>query len=144
MKGRPLVITWTETAQELADRLAQEHEPLRRVRLQALLMLRNGARISDASDATGVKYRTVQRWLSWYRIGGLEEVLRRTPGYNAVGRGSQLTPAQTAALLRAQEAGHMRTIHDAVAWTLEHYGVALTYSGMHAHLQRARKRATAK
>ena len=142
MRGRPLVVAWTETIQELAERLAQERSPRSRQRLQALMLLREGKRISDASHDTGVEYRTIQRWVSWYRSGGLEEVLRRTPGHSAEGRRSKLTPDQTAAVLREQEAGHFQTIHDAVAWTADHYGVTYTYTGMHALLRRARKRAS--
>ena len=64
MRGRPPIVAWNEMAQELAERLAQ---------------------------ARSAEYRSIQRWVSWYRSGGLEEVLRQTPGQNAKGRGSKLT-----------------------------------------------------
>ena len=142
MRGRPLVVTWSETAKELADRLDKERDPRRRARLKAFLMLREGKRIGDVSDAVGADYRTIQRWVSWYRTGGLDAVLQRTPGHAAPGRRSKLSPEQTRALLREQEAGHFRTIRDAVDWTSEHYGVDFTYTGMHAHLRRAQRRSS--
>lgn len=104
-------------------------------------MLRQGKRISDVSDAVGADYRTIQRWVSWYRTGGLDAVLRRTPGHAAPGRRSKLSAEQTRALLEAQEEGRFRTIRDAVDWTADTYGVDFTYTGMHAHLRRAQRRA---
>lgn len=141
MRGRPLVVSWKESATELADRLDRERDPRRKARLQAFVMLREGKRISDVSGAVGADYRTVQRWVSWYRSGGLDAVLHRTPGHAAPGRRSKLSAEQTCALLAAQEAGRFRTIRDAVAWTQNRYGVEFTYTGMHAHLRRAQRRA---
>lgn len=140
MRGRPLVVTWVDTAEELADRLEQERDPRRRARLQALLMLREGKRISDVSSTVDADYRTIQRWVSWYRVGGLEAVLQRTPGHAAPGRRSKLSAEQTRALLREHEAGRFRTIRDAVDWAATRYGVDFTYTGMHAHLRRAQRR----
>lgn len=144
MRGRPLVVTWEDSASELAERLEKERDPRRRSRLQAFLMLREGKRISDVSDAVGADYRTIQRWVSWYRTGGLDAVLRRTPGHAAPGRRSKLSPEQTKALLAAYQDGQFRTIRDAVDWTHDTYGVDFTYTGMHAHLRRAQQRAEAR
>lgn len=141
MRGRPLVVSWKESATELADRFDRERDPRRKARLQAFVMLREGKRISDVSDVVGADYRTIQRWVSWYRIGGLDAVLHRTPGHAAPGRRSKLSAEQTRALLEAQEAGRFRTIRDAVTWTQDRYGVEFTYTGMHAHLRRAQRRA---
>ena len=140
MRGRPLVVTWQHTASELNERLERERDPRRRSRLQAFVMLREGKRISDVSDAVGADYRTIQRWVSWYRTGGIEAVLRRTPGHAAPGRRSKLTAEQTKALLDAYQDGRFRTIRDAVDWTSDTYGVDFTYTGMHAHLRRAQRR----
>jgi transposase len=103
-------------------------------------MLREGKRISDVSDAVGADYRTIQRWVSWYRTGGIEAVLRRTPGHAAPGRRSKLTAEQTRTLLEAYQEGQFRTIRDAVDWASDTYGVDFTYTGMHAHLRRAQRR----
>ena len=141
MRGRPLVVTWKDSPDELKARLEKERDPRRKARLQAFTMLRDGKRISDVSDAVGADYRTIQRWVSWYRTGGLDAVLKRTPGHAAPGRRSKLSADQTRALLEAYEDGQFRTIRDAVAWASDTYGVDFTYTGMHAHLRRAERRA---
>jgi transposase len=141
MRGRPLVVTWKDSLADLKDRLDKERDPRRRARLQAFVMLREGKRISDVSDAVGADYRTIQRWVSWYRAGGLDAVLKRTPGHAAPGRRSKLSADQTRALLHEYQEGKFRTIRDAVEWTSNTYGVDFTYTGMHAHLRRAERRA---
>jgi transposase len=143
MRGRPLYVTWNETAEEFKEMLDKERDQRRRARLHAFWMLRQGKRISDVTELVGADYRTVQRWVAWYRVGGLDSVLRRTPGHAAPGRRSKLTAEQTQALLTEQEAGHFRTIRDAVDWTANTFGVDFTYTGMHAHLRRAQRRASA-
>jgi transposase len=135
-----LVVSWQHSAKDLGERLDRERDPRRRARLQAFVMLREGKRISDVSDAVGADYRTIQRWVSWYRTGGIEAVLRRTPGHAAPGRRSKLTSDQTKALLDAYQDGQFRTIRDAVDWASNTYGVDFTYTGMHAHLRRAQRR----
>jgi transposase len=47
--------------------------------------LRSGRPPAVAAELAGVGKRTVERWLSWYRRGGLEEVLKRVPGHGAPG-----------------------------------------------------------
>jgi transposase len=114
----------------------RERNGHRRARLQALLMLRTGSSIGEAQQAVGVDYRTIQRWVSWYRQGGLDAVLMRTPGYAAPGRPSRLTELQISALLERSRSGQFRTVSDAVRWTETTYGVVYTYTGMHALLGR--------
>lgn len=143
MRGRPLHVPWKESAEELKAMLDKERDPRRRSRLQAFYLLRQGKRISDVTDVVGADYRTVQRWVAWYRVGGLESVLKRTPGHAAPGRRSKLTADQTRALLEEYEAGHFRTIREAVDWAADEFGVDFTYTGMHAHLRRAQRRAAA-
>src|SRR5690606_41626100 len=75
MRGRPLRVRWTHTVEDLVARIQQEPDPRRRQRLQALLLLRAGQRLTDVSETLGVHYRTVQRWVDWYRTGGLDAVL---------------------------------------------------------------------
>lgn len=142
MRGRPLHVTWRESAEELKEMLDKERDPRRRSRLQAFHMLRQGKRISDVTDIVGADYRTVQRWVAWYRVGGLDSVLRRTPGHAAPGRRSKLTAKQTEQLLNEYEAGRFRTIREAVNWAADTFGVDFTYTGMHAHLRRAQRRAS--
>lgn len=140
MRGRPLHITWMDSVEDFERMLEKERDPRRRARLQAFLMLRQGKRIRDATEVVGADYRTIQRWVSWYRSGGIDAVLKRTPGHAAPGRRSKLTAEQTEELLRQHEAGRFRTIRDAVAWAADTYGVDFTYTGMHAHIRRAQRR----
>ena len=136
MRGRPLVIDWTESADDFERMFDLERNGHRRARLQALWTLRAGGSIGDAGEKVGVDYRTVQRWVSWYRQGGLQNVLTRTPGYAAPGRPSRLTETQIADLMARSVAGQFRTVSEAVAWSRDTYGVSYTYTGMYALLGR--------
>jgi transposase len=136
MRGRPLVIDWQESADVLHAKYKRERNGHRRARLQALYLLRSGSSISAAGEAVGVDYRTVQRWVAWYREGGLNAVLLRTPGYAAPGRPSRLTSEQRTVLLKKARSGQFRTVREAVDWVHREYGVTYTYTGMHALLNR--------
>lgn len=136
MRGRPLVVEWAESPELLESLFDQERNGHRRARLQALWMLRTGSSIGDAGKAVGVDYRTVQRWVSWYRQGGLQAVLMRTPGYAAPGRPSRLSELQIADLIGRSRQGQFRTVSDAVNWSRQNYGVTYTYTGMYALLGR--------
>ncbi len=136
MRGRPLVVDWIESPETFQALQERERNGHRRARLQALQLLRGGASIGEAGRVVGVDYRTVQRWVSWYRQGGLESVLRRTPGYAAPGRPSLLTEAQIADLVGRSLRGEFRTVSDAVHWSEDKFGVKYTYTGMYALLAR--------
>jgi transposase len=136
MRGRPLVVEWSESPDTLRALYETERNGHRRARLQALLLLRTGSSIGEAGKAVGVDYRTVQRWVSWYRQGGLDAVLTRTPGYAAPGRPSRLTEGQIADLVGRASSGQFRTVSEAVGWSEQQYGVHYTYTGMHALLGR--------
>ena len=47
----------------------------KRIRLQGLSMLRHGMTLTEVARALDINYRTVHRWVSWYRNGGLTKVL---------------------------------------------------------------------
>lgn len=72
MKGRPLVLDWHETADEL--RHAYRQEPLAevRLRLHALWLLRRGQSARAVAQVVGVHESTVSQWVTWYRRGGGE------------------------------------------------------------------------
>jgi transposase len=136
MRGRPLIVEWSESPEYFQALLAKERNGHRRARLQALSLLRGGSSIGEAGKSVGVDYRTVQRWVSWYRQGGLDAVLKRTPGYAAPGRPSRLTELQIADLVGRSQSGQFRTVSDAVHWSQQAYGVSYTYTGMYALLGR--------
>jgi transposase len=142
MRGRPLVIEWNESADQLRRLYDAERNGHRRARLQAMWLLREGRTIGEVGQQVGVDYRTIQRWVAWYRSNGLADVLDRTPGHAAPGRPLRLSREALAALREQADSGAFRTIWDAVAWVQETYGVTYTYTGMHALLHRTSHRPT--
>lgn len=127
---------WRETADDLARMLTMETNDQRRRRLLALWSAQRGDPIGVTAEIVGVDRRTVRRWLTVYRNGGLDEVLRRVPGHHAVGRRPKLTAEQIAVLLDHVASGAFQTVGDAVAWVRVTWGVTYCYQGMHALLRR--------
>jgi transposase len=138
--SKPVAVAWTETVEDLEARYRAEREVERRKRLGALWRVRSGDRVAAAGRAAGVGGRTVERWLGWYRVGGLAEVLRRVPGHGAVGAPHRLTAAQQAGLLEQVERGALHTYEDARAWVEAEYGVGYRPGGFYSALHRLRVR----
>ncbi len=136
--ARRVCVAWAETAEELRQRFAAEADAAKRMRLQALWLVREGRGVAEASRLAGVGARTVERWLGWYRQGGLAEVLRRVPGHRAKGAPGRLAAEQRAALLARSATGAFRTYGEAQAWVEREFGVAYSYQGMYAVLARLR------
>lgn len=134
--SRRIVMEWTESAEELYARYTAERDVPRRQRLQALWLVRTGASVAVASQLAGVGSRSVERWLGWYRRGGLAEVLRRVPGYGAPGAPSRLTAEQQQALVAQASTGTFRTYDEARQWVEATFGVAYSYQGMYSVLAR--------
>jgi transposase len=134
--SKPVAVVWTETAEELERQYRAERDVERRKRLGALWRVREGDRIPDAGRMVGVGSRTVDRWLGWYRTGGLREVLRRVPGHGAVGQPHRLTPGEQAELLAHVGRGEFRTYEAARAWVEATYGVVYRPGGFYTSLHR--------
>ena len=134
--SKPVAVEWTESAEELERQYRAERDVERRKRLGALWRVREGDRIPDAGRLVGVGRRTVDRWLGWYRAGGLPAVLRRVPGHGAVGQPHRLMPAQQAELLAHVERGEFRTYEEARAWVEAEYGVVYRPGGFYISLHR--------
>ncbi|MCI0419230.1 MAG: IS630 family transposase [Acidobacteria bacterium] len=135
--GQRLQIEWHETTEQLQLFYGWEHNPHRKMRLQALWHLRCGKRLQEVADIIGVCYRTLQYWVAWYRVGGLAEVLRHIPGQGS-GPTAKLTPIRQRALAAKVALGVFRTVWDAIQWVTDRWGIMYTYSGLHACLQRLR------
>jgi transposase len=129
-------VDWAETAEELEGQYRRERNVERRKRLGALWRVRVGDRIPDAGRVVGVGSRTVDRWLGWYRGGGLGEVLRRVPGYGALGQPHRLSAAQQQELLAHAERGQFRTYEEARAWVERAHGVEYRPGGFYTTLHR--------
>jgi transposase len=76
---------------------------------------------------TGVAYRTVQKWVGWYRQCGLNGVTQRRQG----GKGAAKLSAEQAQALKVHaDTGAFRTRWDAIDWLQTQYGITYTYWGM--------------
>jgi transposase len=134
--SKPVAVAWAETAEELYERYRAERGVAGRKRLQVLWRVREGDAPAEAGRVTGVGTRTVERWLGWYREGGLGEVLRRVPGHGTVGPACRLSAEQQHALVTACAQGHFRTYDEARAWVAAEFGVGYRHSGLWTVLAR--------
>jgi transposase len=134
--GRALKVSWEESAEELYELYKGERDTERRKRLHALWLLRSGRPPAVAAELAGVGKRTVERWLSWYRRGGLKEVLKRVPGHGAPGSACRLGGEQLEELVVRAGEGQFRTYSEARDWVEEEWGVSYEYKGMYALLAR--------
>ena len=137
-RGRELVMAWAsaDDAASLYGRYRRERRPDVRPRLHGLWLVRTGHTTREASEVLGVDERTVQRWLAWYRAGGLAPLEGRHAG--SQGAPSFLTPEQKVALAEEVATGRFRTAAEIRAWVQAQWGVSYTEGGMYALLKRLR------
>jgi transposase len=137
-RGRKLTVEWAteDDAAGLYARYRGERRADVRPRLHGLWLVRTGKTTHEVAEVLGVDERTVQRWLAWYRAGGLAPLEER----HAQGRGapSFLTPEQRAELGHEVATGRFRTAVEIRRWVEERWGVSYTEGGMYALLQRLR------
>lgn len=86
----------------------------------------------------GVHYRSVQRWVAWYREGGLEAV--RTHRLGGPGKTPWLSPEQQEAVAQEVATGRFHRAADIGIWIAETYGVHYAEGGLESLLQRLRCR----
>ena len=134
--GRRLQIKWEETAEELRQKYRAEKHLQRRERLMTLWHLREGKQVKQVSQMTGTDVRIIQKWLSWYRVGGLAEVLRRVTGHGTVGTHPYLDELQQRALVARTRLGDFRTVWDVMEWVQARWGIAYSYEGMRSVMKR--------
>ncbi len=134
--GRPLQIDWhsDDTAAALQRRVRSEPDRHVAKRLQALWRLRTGTGIRETAGALGVAERSLQRWLSWYRAGGLAAVSAHR--LRGPGRTPRLSREQQAALCDYAATGALHTAWDALDWVTAQYGVSYRRTGIYSLLQR--------
>src|SRR6185503_13639798 len=118
-RGRKLTIEWAEAddAASLYRRYRRERRADVRPRLHALWLVRRGHTTRETAAVLGVDERTVQRWLAWYRGGGLAPLATRHAG--SQGAPSLLTPEQKVALSDEVAAGRFRTAAEIRQWVQE-------------------------
>lgn len=138
MPGKPFVMVWAEADSEeaLKQRYLGEAHPRRRQWLHGLWLLRRGWRVDAVADAVGAGRRSVERWIDWYRTGGLAGVLAHRQGGS--GQTARLTAAQQEQLGEAVATGRFRTAAEIRAWIAETYGVPYRPGGVASLLGRLR------
>ncbi len=105
MIGRPLRIDWHEsdTPERLKEAYQSQSDINIRTRVHLLWLVRSGWQIKAASEAVGAHYRSAQRWIEWYRDGGLDEVVSRKMG--GVGQPRFLSDEQESGLVEEVGSG---------------------------------------
>jgi len=118
-RGRKLRIEWAvedDTASPYA-RYRRERRADVRPRVHALWLVRRGHSAREAAEVLGVDERTVQRWLGWYRAGGLAPLEGRHAG--GQGAPSFLTPEQKEGLAGDVATGRFRPAAEIRRWVEE-------------------------
>jgi transposase len=135
---RRAVLPWREddTDTALHDRYRRESNPLVKTRLHALWLLRQGRTLQEVVTLVGVAYRSLQRWLDWYRADGLTAVYAHTG--RSPGRARWLTPAQEQALCAHLADGGTFRAADARAYLQTTCGVTYTRGSVYTVLARLR------
>ena len=136
MPGKPFVMVWAEADSEeaLKRRYLAEAHPRQRQWLHGLWLLRRGWGVEEVADAVGAGRRTVERWIDWYRTGGLDGVLAHRQGGS--GQPARLTVEQQERVGEEVATGRFRTAAEIGAWIAETFGVAYRPGGVASLLGR--------
>ncbi|MCS7287108.1 MAG: helix-turn-helix domain-containing protein [Anaerolineae bacterium] len=135
MRGRKLRIKWEEESDFLRNLYREEQDEEIRRRLQALWLLRQGYKLAQVAWLIGVHIRTLNRWLSWYRKGGIKELKARHRG-NPRGKKPFLTEEQLLELEKNIRSGSFANLQETIAWVRENFGVNYSYWGLYSLLRR--------
>lgn len=138
MAGKRVEIRWAaeDTPESLREQYRQQEDGEVRMRLHALWLLRQGWGMEQVAGIVGVHYRTVQRWVGWYRHGGVSEVSAHHGG--GYGQPSWLTPEQEAAVAEEAAQGTFTTAADVRHWVAQQFGVTYRAKGIYGLLRRVR------
>jgi transposase len=136
--GHRLQVEWQEEPEALKMRYRQEKHAQRRERLWVLWHLRDGKRVEEVAAMTGTSCRVIQRWLAWYRQGGIAEVLQRVTGHASQGVAAKLSAIQQKALVARVKLGDFATVWDVMAWVQARWGIVYSYEGMRSVMKRQR------
>ena len=136
MIGRPFQVDWDpeDTPEALRAAYRAQQDTMLRTRLHALWLLRSGRRMREVSTVLGVHYRTLQRWVSWYRTGGVEEVLSHR--MKGLGQPRFLSENQERELTEEVASGRFRTGGEIREWIESEYGVSYTPGSVYSLLAR--------
>ena len=135
--SRHVVVEWAEDADDLRATRRRRTGRATPARVQALWLVRSGRSADEAAQLAGVGLRSVERWLGWYRQGGLAR--RSGPGAGAwrAGRAARLRPAAASGLGDAERPrARSGRCDEARQWVAEQFGVVYGYQGMYSLLTR--------
>ena len=139
-KGRSNKVKWQETEAELYELFAAETDVKKRQKLQFLWLIRIGNSLKKSCQTTAINERTGQRYLKWYREGGVENMLKRQHGGNRGQQASFLTKEQQEALKAEADAGKVKTVWEGIEWVKKKYAVQYSYEGMRGVFKRLKLR----
>lgn len=136
MIGRPFHVEWNQedTPEALRAAYRAQQDTMLRTRLHGLWLLRSGRRMREVASVLGVHYRTLQKWVSWYRAGGVDEVLSHR--MKGVGQPRFLSEDQERELTEEVESGRFRTGGEVREWIESEYGVSYTPGSVYSLLAR--------
>jgi transposase len=131
-------VVWRSEDTEAALKAAYQAEGTGAVRqrLHGLWLLRRGWTLGAVAAALGVHYRTVQRWVDWYRAGGVAAVRARRMGGH--GQPAKLSAEAQVAVGEAVATGRFRTAAEVGDWIAQTYGVRYRPGGLAGLLDRLR------
>lgn len=133
--ARRFEVNWQDQEETLFALYKQETDHQKRSRLHALWLLRGGYSLQVVADNLGVHYRTVQRWVGWYRQGGLSEALAHRHGARG-GPTAWLSQEQEAELANKAREGELHSIQAGIGWAKDKHGINYSYWGMRHIYQR--------
>lgn len=138
MRGRPFAIEGqaADTPEALKAAYQAERDGPIRTRLHALWLLRSGWALGPVAQVVGAHYRSVQRWVGWYRVGGRAAV--RAHQLGGTGQAPFLSAAQQEEVASEVASGRFRTGEEIRAWIKERFGVDYTLAGVYGLLKRLR------
>jgi transposase len=136
MSGRPFEVAWREedTPEALKGAYQRERDPKVRTRLHSMWLLRCGWSLGTVAEVMGTHYRLVQRWVVWYREGGVTEVMGHKMG--GPGRQPLLRLEEETQVSDAVTTGRFRTAWEIQEWITQEYGVSSTLGGVYSLLRR--------
>ena len=134
--GRKTVIEWAaeDTAAALHAAYRAEREREVRLRLHALWLVRRGKTPTATAAAVGAHRTSVQRWLRWYREGGLAAVRAHRRG--GAGKPSFLTQAQEQQVVAEAAKGVFGTAQAVRDWIEDQFGVVYAVGSLYTLLPR--------
>jgi transposase len=138
MRGRSLQIVWREedTDEALKTAYRAEADGPVRTRLHGLWLLRAGWSLRLVAEFLGTHYRSVQRWVAWYRQGGLPAVREHRMG--GVGQPPFLLGEAQTEIADVVASGRFHTAAEIRNWIAERYRVSYTTGGVYSLLARLR------